>query len=202
MMAYVADNDEGYPRFAWNRIPSPTPDMALDCPSDGYDAVLRPYLKSWDVYACPSQRFFPTWGTNSKMVTARPGPDSPTKGRTSYGYNWTLVNLSLVMTNAPKDGRLRSRLLKDPVGTIFLAENEDGQHITYEPVTFNGKPTGAPNSTGYQNLANDPEVMKRLKVSPRHFGKNNYIFADGHVRALAYAATKVPNNMWSFRADD
>jgi prepilin-type N-terminal cleavage/methylation domain-containing protein/prepilin-type processing-associated H-X9-DG protein len=202
VMQYVSDNDEKYPLFAWNRIPSPNSDMSLDCPSDGYDAVIRPYLKSWEVYACPSQRFFPTWGANSKMVTARPAPDTPTKGRTSYGYNWTLVNLSLVMANPPRDGRLKTSLIKDPTGTIFLGENENGNHITYEPVQFEGKSTGAPSSSGYQNLANDPEVMGRLRVPQRHGGKNNYIFADGHVRTLVYSATKKPSNMWSLVPND
>lgn len=201
MMQYVDDNNDKFPLFAWNRIPSPTPVMSRDCPSDGYDAVIRPYLKSWEVYACPSQRYFPTWSTD-KMVSNRPSPDSPTKGRSSYGYNWTLVNLSLVMSNAPRDGRLTRHLIKDPAGTIFLAENENGGHITYEPVSFQGKSTGAPDSPAYQNLANDPEVMRRLRVPERHFGSNNYIFADGHVKTMVYSSTKVPHNMWSLRADD
>lgn len=200
LMAYVSDHDDVFPRFAWNSIPAGVKNMALECPSDGYDRVIAPYVRNWDVYSCPSQRFFPDWtgaGTYGyHMVAVRPSPTSITKGRTTYGYNWTMVNLSLVMRNPPPDGRMRLGMFRNPGATIFLAENENGNHITYESRFFNGRATGVPGPE-YENLTNDPDVMKAYKVPERHFGRVNFIFADGHVQSLTYAQTKTPADMWN-----
>jgi prepilin-type N-terminal cleavage/methylation domain-containing protein len=203
MMSYVTDNNDIYPKFAYNGTDYGVIDLTdAECPSRGYDKAIKPYLNNWDVYSCPSQKFFPKWGASGPangylMVAVRPAPGNYTRGRTSYGFNYTMVSFS---GTVPADGRMRSSMFKDPAGTIFLAENENGNHITWESLTFNGLQTGS--NQDLVNLANDPVVMQTYRVPRKHFGRNDYIFADGHVASLVYAQTKTPKNMWTLKATD
>lgn len=202
MMQYVSDYSDIYPLFAWNNWAGKTvgtKDMTLDCPSGGYDLLLRPYLKSWDVFACPSQPYFQRWD-NGANAAPNPNPPSPTKGRTSYGFSWRFVD----WPDHPGWGAThpaRASDFKDPAGTIFLAENEDGQHVTNEPYSFNGKATGVDPSLQV-NLANDPTALLTLHTKQRHFGRTSYIFSDGHVRNMLYADTKIPKDMWTLNPND
>lgn len=190
LMSYAGDNDSRLPRSSWNNDDSSHPVMTEDCPSFGYDMLIMPYLKSWEVFVCPDQLFWPTWDNSSAKVKPDPAPPSPSKGFVSYGYSYKVVE-------AAKGGRPTLAAFKDPAGTILLAENEWGWHDTYEPKTFNGKATGST----LVNLCNTPEV-RAAKYPERHFGRCDYIFSDGHVQSLKYEQTKEPANMWTLDPTD
>jgi len=190
LMTYSSDHDERLPASSWNNIPA-TNDPNRDCPYDGYDLLIMPYIRSWKVFVCPSQRFLQRYTDNRLVTPPNPEPPSITKGSTSYGYSWSVAGR----------GRLPMSLFKDPAGTILLAENEWGWHDTFEPTQFKGKPTGQTNA-GIVNLCNVEEVMQKWSVPQRHFGKSNFIFADGHVKAMTYAETKEPRNLWTLDPRD
>jgi prepilin-type N-terminal cleavage/methylation domain-containing protein/prepilin-type processing-associated H-X9-DG protein len=192
LMQYASDNDERFPRSAWNNNPATQNWMHLDCPSDGYDLAIMPYVRNWSIFLCPAQRYFQRWD-NGQLTRPDPAPPSPTKGMTSYGFSWIVIE---ELEKRGSRGRALMSDFKDPAGTILLAENEWGWHDVFEPATFEGQPTGSP--AHLTNLAN----ALTPAYPQRHAGRNNYIFADGHVQNHTYAQTKRPKNLWTLSPVD
>src|SRR4051794_16013802 len=66
LMLYVQDYDETYPYIRFH--------CGSDCLT--WKNVIRPYLKSLDVLACPSNPFAKTTPGLAGAVSSRPGPNS------------------------------------------------------------------------------------------------------------------------------
>ena len=195
LMTYASDYEDRFPRSAWNNNDASHPFMDQDCPSFGYDLVIMPYVKNWDVFVCPNQVFWGTWADGNAKVKPNPAPPSPHKGFVSYGFSWAVI---AVQDARGSKGRVAIKDFKDPAGTILLAENEWGWHDTFEPATYKGVSTGSPGNL--TNLCNTPEM--RARYPERHSGRGSYIFSDGHVATLSYAQTKEPQNLWTLDPRD
>ena len=201
LITYASDYDDRFPRSAWN-YGGAANNPKLDCPNEGYDLLIMPYVKNWDVFVCPNQTLLQRFADNKLVRSADPKPPSQTKGSVTYGFSWAVITDSHYASN---QGHVPMAAFKDPAGTILLAENEWGWHDTYEPMTYNnnGKQVSTGQTTDWAvNLCNDPGVMSKYNVPQRHFGRNDYIYADGHVKSVVYLDTKIPKNQWTLEPND
>ncbi|MBI5833589.1 MAG: DUF1559 domain-containing protein [Armatimonadetes bacterium] len=145
---------------------------------------IQPYLKSYQVYACPS---------DSKNFAAGDAWYCAPTGQTklSYGYN------AYISTNAPLTGGtggnsnvgLALAALVAPANTVMSADN--GR----DPA--NADPTVAIN-------ANPPFILFNANAnggywsSPlgRHMGGANTLFCDGHVKVMNPVLLAAPPTSW------
>jgi prepilin-type N-terminal cleavage/methylation domain-containing protein/prepilin-type processing-associated H-X9-DG protein len=150
-MQYIQDYDERFPMSRNGNVPTEQGDWAL---------VLQPYLKSAQIFQCPSE-------------TRGPQTGAPTD---FYGYSDYWVNRRLCGI-ADTDAWLgRNQAELNATALICLAgdgSSEDNNNVT----AFNyGRPSYNLYEVGNSNLSgnNRPEN--------RHLDGANYAFADGHVK--------------------
>ena len=150
------------------------PNSASYNPVYGHHYVLFPYIKSWQVWVCPSAH---------KISASSSGNCNPTfvytganLGSGSYGYNPLLGYSSSTGGAAPYylvTFTLAS--LDDPAQTVAYAETTgtySTTQITY-PDQWNSPYTSGCGGTGVTLGDNQADW---------HFGGSNFAFTDGHVK--------------------
>jgi prepilin-type N-terminal cleavage/methylation domain-containing protein/prepilin-type processing-associated H-X9-DG protein len=184
LMMYVQDYDETFPhlRFQGTNVVPPCP-KGIQCYN--WKNAIRPYLKSLDVFACPSNPY-------SRTVPGQPMVDSPRLG--TNGEGWDLepeqrMPISYVMNSCASTwypattnegraaGPLHQAQLSRSADTIMIAEAQWGVSVI-QPVFL---------------WLNCPHVF----VHPA--GKvGNFIFFDGHVKGKKWLKTLYPvhENNW------
>jgi prepilin-type N-terminal cleavage/methylation domain-containing protein len=185
LMLYVQDYDETYPyiRFHCGSIP-------VDCLT--WRNVIRPYLKSLDVLACPSNPYAkPTPGAAS-TAPSRPGTN---------GEGWQFeperrMPISYAMSSCastwlPADDKyagppLRLAQLTRPADTILIAEDQAVPYPDFYAPWLWGLPAGC--TTVFAHPAG--------KVG-------NFIFYDDHAKSKKWLATLYPltQNNWELSPD-
>ena len=164
---YIQDYDEKYPLT--NNINDKTG-------YGGWVDILQPYLKSVQVFQCPSD-------------TAAPGSAANKSGYTDYWYNSNCVNKNEAAFTA--------------VSNTFLTGDGDGtnQGLADYNATYDGLIDGvSTQTTTYgSDISNWNTLMgpgaatdKQQKSSTKHLEGANYGFADGHVKWLKF--TKPSND--------
>jgi prepilin-type N-terminal cleavage/methylation domain-containing protein/prepilin-type processing-associated H-X9-DG protein len=152
MMQYLQDYDERYmvqdetttPEYLW------------------YEP-LQPYIKSDQVFRCPSK-----------------SPESPVIAESDYLING-------LFAHGGSDA-----MFTDPSQQIMVSERADGlEDIDYHPWGSDGKaPSITAPSTSEYNATLDSggsEIPGTTVIDPvRHFNGSNYLFADGHVKFLRW----------------
>jgi prepilin-type N-terminal cleavage/methylation domain-containing protein/prepilin-type processing-associated H-X9-DG protein len=173
IMQYTQDYDEKLPMrrygtaggeiFSWRR-------------------TIYPYVKSVQVFACPSNTSNSSYTDDSSNTTTMSsmGVDPLTQPRfpRSYGVNGTSVNIA---GTAPFEYGNAQPLaaFPDVARTILVAENKEGNtHMPFDDS----------NAARFEN-AND--------VFQGHLGTVIFAFADGHSKAMKPIATGTPTNMWN-----
>jgi len=166
LMLYCQDWDETYPMGAFGmRWNAPCGDPAPV--HSTWRVMIQPYLKSWDVFICPS--VYENWNRNwycgcgigpgcEEFFRAIPGVPR----FMDYQYN------SGTFCGMPK----KMAQLKAPANVIIVTEAVCA-HLFYAPLNC------------WLVFANNP-----------HGGGKNYIFADGHVKWLKPQQTTSPTNLW------
>jgi prepilin-type N-terminal cleavage/methylation domain-containing protein/prepilin-type processing-associated H-X9-DG protein len=180
LMMYVQDYDETFPyiRFQGTNVMPPCP-KGIQCYV--WKNAIRPYLKSLDVFACPSNPY-------SRTVPGQPMVDSPRLG--SNGEGWDLEPeqrkpISYHMNGCAttwypattKEGRaagpLHQAQLSRPADTIMIAEAQWGIS-QIQPVFL---------------------WMRCDHVFAHPAGKvGNFTFFDGHVKGKKWLKTLYPVN--------
>lgn len=200
-MQYVQDNDEMYPFGAKG-----------DIYGRGWAGMIYPYVKSINVYNCPSDPY------------AYPG-------NISYGYNMNFV-YTPANSNAYDRGigGIASQLTA-PASTVLVFETQgytnQGINILNESngilnfpftsgagtglgsfYTFSAYATGVFSDYSFQGTPIDITSNAQLQAAStngqtgfyfltgRHTGGSNYIFADGHVKWLLPSAVSAGNSPW------
>ncbi|HEY3413549.1 MAG TPA: DUF1559 domain-containing protein [Armatimonadota bacterium] len=180
-MSYADDNDGTYPP---NRVP-------IVGGTWTWKRAIQPYLKSFDVWRCPSvTNYFPGLG-GVKQAWPNQGDESNTLPQfrndrsqalpASYGYSGGFFfedNGSRRIIHHLSD-------VKDPSGTLFILN------------TRMAWPDLGPWMMNVRCDQNGIQVSQS-KLGPfvAHNGRIPIIMADGHVQALKLIQTVVPNDMW------
>jgi prepilin-type processing-associated H-X9-DG protein len=163
-MQYTQDYDE--------RMPSRQFGEGEAYPDNNWINVLQPYVKSYQLFRCPSNtrnndnlRNDEVSGAQSKISYA-PNTEGANSGGIfgSNGFN----SISIAAIN-------------NPATTLAVVEG-------------NGEWSDFVVTAGH--FANAGNCAGRPCLSSHHPSTGNYLFADGHVKAMRATQTLVPLNMW------
>jgi prepilin-type N-terminal cleavage/methylation domain-containing protein/prepilin-type processing-associated H-X9-DG protein len=187
VMMYVQDYDETYPGAAnpnttqylsyrgtlYIQPPTSLPNPSPTSPRFAvWSTLVQPYLKSWDVYKCPSAgRQVDVWGATSANFVE--------KKYFSYNYNGFLACYPLAGIVSP----VQNVLMWEGQGDVALLNtsfanpaitNLDPPAGSTNPQIFNGSSTCA-----YYNFGFVPNEKTKVTM---HAGGLNYLYSDGHVK--------------------
>jgi prepilin-type N-terminal cleavage/methylation domain-containing protein/prepilin-type processing-associated H-X9-DG protein len=188
MMMYVQDYDEIYPgTWQANGPTEPAPDY-------NWRYSLIPYVKNIQLYRCPSNRF----GANPRYwrrnFFGTPVVDIPN----DYVPNqYIMRNPSFPTTVGPHGGPSRALAeLEKPASLILIAENK------YRFVDTAWYNVGIRMNSG--NAPRDIDTnVPTTDFSPTegvfqtHQKMVNFIFGDGHAKAMRLDRTLLPDNYWT-----
>ena len=170
-MMYIQDYDEHFPRL-WAVYGD------ASVPPYGWGNALQPYIKSTQVFQCPSESTSPT--TNS-----------PTDSRFSdYAYNYRVMGSDSGVAYA---NTLNLAAIESPVHLVLVIDSSTGNSRSW---TW-GCARGAACSPFPAGLA-----WESVDVANRHLGGVNIAFADGHVKWYKSAGedSKYYANVYNSRA--
>ena len=166
LIQYTQDYDEKYPALRGGSTGN-----ALN----GVWVITQPYLKSTQIYQCPSETNGPnTAGTGGTL-------DPATAGYTDYAYN---LALGYDQTNDSRG--LSSAALTQSALTVMAMDWVSG--------------TGDNWSTGTNGVIPPPGLMITpvgFGVTQRHLETHNVLFADGHVKAYKGQTDRQSANVYS-----
>ncbi|BCM92709.1 hypothetical protein IAD21_04591 [Abditibacteriota bacterium] len=142
-----------------------------------WSELLQPYVKSVQIFKCPSNTLNVNWSLSTipKSYVCNGGYSS-----TDFGGTGAIGDRPMRPLNynyAGYDKGVNTSFYQSPSQTIVVAEK--GTDTTNEAqISYIGSVT--PPGNALQN----------------HLGTSNYLFVDGHVKALKPIATGTPYNMW------
>jgi prepilin-type N-terminal cleavage/methylation domain-containing protein/prepilin-type processing-associated H-X9-DG protein len=185
ILQYTQDYDEKYPlrRFApfgTGAAYSSSDPAERDYDDNSWRTVVQPYIKSTQLFACPSNP------DNSKKSY------DPEFNR-SYAANATWIVNNGVTTELGVFGQAGPVALSQVQSPSQVIAVTEIWHVPWvaviidrNAVAYNDSGTGGPASvTAYQDV-----------LWAGHFGRSNYLFADGHVKSLRPTQTNQGANMW------
>jgi prepilin-type N-terminal cleavage/methylation domain-containing protein/prepilin-type processing-associated H-X9-DG protein len=158
---YTQDYDEHYPPNSWRCGTG-----ANDCAPQGYNTgqtvlwyhALHPYLKSYQIYNCPSDAVAHQNVSASGLIIY--------SSASSYGWNTYTTGTSYPADLHTPFDKAALASIEDVSGTLLLSEG------TYY------RTGGYPPTTGQPNIDNESQVLER------HFDGTNILFADNHAKWL------------------
>ena len=188
------------------------------CPADTFPKVSwmggnNPYLATRS-YAMNSVG--PNWQSDYQVPDNNRGyplPGLSQNGRQGVGIYWTDTG-----STPDWDARgYRTSVVRDPSGTILLAENTHGQQAAgniWSCIVI-GPKSNTPNAlyqtdsnTTQQDPSSGSAVNQGTFMYKAHKGRFNYVFCDGHVESLKMEQTigtgtmTAPKGMWTVAAGD
>ncbi len=167
---YTQDYDE----LMVPRVNFPAPGPA------SWRSLLQPYVKSTQLFACPSNtgNQLRTWGSGPTGGTAPNTGPGDAIIPASYSINGDNTNIG---GTAPSGQSTATSLASIGSTAQVILVGESG--VTWPWPEMN-------------TAATVPDFAINMFV-PGHLGNTNYLFADGHVKAIKPLATANPVNMWT-----
>jgi prepilin-type processing-associated H-X9-DG protein len=214
MLMYVQDYDERYPGSVMQPVPPINGGGSVVMP---IDAQLNPYIKSDQLWACPSDSN-PFFAVTNSIAGFWDGKHFANKLRRTYGYV-TEINTQQMNALDPNTGLATRIAPRGPAGYSIAEVEQSAETIAFMEASSNqgigavgsyngGVVTGCDTwklagrkagtggaSTGgcdaaFSNTANIPYVG--------HFDKGNYLFADGHVKSMGWEQIR-RNDFYMFK---
>lgn len=160
VMQYVQDYDEIYP-LPFRPVAATANNFQSLQDEVGWAWVIQPYVKSTQIFQCPSETTAPAWPASETTQQA-------ITGASDYGYN---RNLGF------RDGN-RANLSVNQAALTHVANSV----MNFEFITGGTGLSSAAGCTAPDNFA----IMNAgtLGAARRHLEGANYSFADGHVKWL------------------
>ena len=145
---------------------------------------LHPYVKSTQLYACPSNVNNSNFCDDSiaaNMTSVGLSPTTDPRFPRSYTINGTNVNIG---GNPPVEFNSAQSLSAIPqtAQTILVSESNEG-------------------GTEFRWDSSTNRYASSVDGFPGHLGQVNFLFVDGHVKAMKPRATGTPVNMWTIEED-
>jgi len=156
----------------------------------GFSQLLQPYIKSIQVFQCPSDTN--TTGISTSL-TATPPAGFVAPFHSSYAINYDVI------AGVQTDGVSIAEFV-NPAGTVAMVDkglNGNGSspwigttekaNVWYIHPSWTGSYGGnaaTVDGTGRNNRVNGTADQNWGAPSPRHLDTSNVLFADGHVKAL------------------
>jgi len=172
---YTLDNDEGMPTVHM--------EMMGMKPSSSWLDLIQPYSKSRLLQRCPSD-----------ISTNWNDPAAPR--RTSYGFNAYFDTKHPPYGDPMNPHGFTLSGIARPSACIFAAELAERNSMTGALITadhfmpmFWGNPSRVSPGMGMNTLWNDALQEPTTNAIRRHQGGSNYVFTDGHAKALRFAQT-------------
>ena len=169
MMQYAQEYDEKYP-LARRYIAAGN--------ETNWGQRLQPYLKSTDLFKCPSNP------NNANFMGYGVSPENPVGVRqipVSYAMNFMIGDPQWAGGGTGQS----LAVVQEPTRKILVAERRGGSNNFSEPGLMWGDWQGAANT------------IWRDTSFAGHLGTANYLFADGHVKSMRPNATVANNySMW------
>jgi prepilin-type N-terminal cleavage/methylation domain-containing protein/prepilin-type processing-associated H-X9-DG protein len=176
---YIQDYDEKLP--TWNGSSATSANVTASN-TYGWADSLQPYLKSTQIFQCPSD------SSSANSFTSALGgltPDPSKSGYTDYWMNITASNISDASFNSPSTTVLLGEVLgNDSSGTYW--------NSTSQAYAAGGASVAAGGPANEQYACNGTEATTPLSSSflasgfdsaiSRHLTGSNIAFADGHVK--------------------
>ena len=164
---YCQDYDEKLPWSSYYGLPAGY--------YPGWQVLIQPYVKSVQLFKCPSN-------TSSAMQTALPAENAVIP--ISYVAGADLSNAEY----AAMGGRMPMEFVR----TYTASPNQASTTVSL----------AALNSPSQTILVNETATRAypnwyRSDPMTNHLGMSNFLFADGHVKAMKPGATGTPINMWN-----
>ena len=168
ILQYAQDNDE-------NMVPAA---IYVGTQTNTWRGLTLPYSNSVRIYACPSNPY------SSGTPGAAGDDDSNGDGMfyVSYGANQGVLSdqsSSLVLLAA----------LENPAQLLLIGESDSASYFLSDPPS-----DPITNPGGAHNPAGPPDAHTDLYAG--HTGFGNWLFADGHVKALKPTQTCRGADMW------
>ena len=180
MIQYVQDYDEKYP-------PSRVDNFAINSYINSqapWQAIIQPYVKSTQLFQCPSNT--PT-GTGKLSNTNSGLADTIPRSYACVGA-WNNGN---VTTND-----WGGRTIMGPVGYSFASVDRP---TSLSEVASSSQTIMVGEKSGDATTNQDPEFWTYAEHFhfQNHLGTTNFLFADGHVKAMKLGSTATPVNLWN-----
>jgi len=164
VLMYRQDYDEKFPKIIINTASNTTPSNPY-----GWADAIQPYLKSVQLFQCPSEKHdMAGTGTDSGLT---PGPEM--RGYTDYWINKNVTNQSDAIIDAP--------------ALVVLLGDYGGSSATGEATTARSSTTGMVDHSYNGACANSTNNANSLAHVPAigykaHLDGTNFAFVDGHVK--------------------
>ena len=175
VMQYVQDYDEKFPMSRCDK--GSVYFGTFENKSMPWHLAIQPYVKSVQLFKCPSNtsNAWVNWGnTGGGDIIPRSYVANGTGDYVQYGNMWGGAQ---PMNNFDAGGGLNQARIQATAQVILVGErsgtNDNGDPEFYRP------------------------DLAQCFTMQNHLGMSNYLFCDGHVKALKPTATGTPLNMWN-----
>ncbi len=180
VLQYTQDYDETYPAKRW----SGGSDQQNETMS--WRRMVYPYIKSAQVFTCPSNAFGAEPANDSfpGFAILQPGDPRFSRSYSINGQSGFIGGTPIAEEyNLPNYKPASLSAVSEPAQTVYVGE------YSWRDGAINWEDGNALNANGNGLYFNG------------HLNTCNFLFADGHVKAMKPSATGAPINMWNIEVN-
>jgi len=179
ILQYVQDYDERFPSSQTDQLTVPANGAlpATVVNNAPWHFLIQPYIKSYQLFACPSNTRNTEFQANSNNLVPKSYLCNGSTAAFDDSDFGGLRPMNVAYGTEP--GGVNQSVVQSPSQLIMVAEDSGGRN---EPNIYN-----------LYNITHDQVDFQN------HLGTTNFLFADGHVKSLKPLATGTPINMWNVR---